>query len=97
MQPKIFAVLICVLMFVASAFAGPLSSITDRLATHLFDCTLDIKACDNRCSGHGAYQMLTRDGWVLSPAKINSTCADKCKRVAVAECAGVPKVLVKLL
>lgn len=97
MQHKIFTALICALMFVGSAFAGPLSSITDRFATYLYDCTVDIKACDNRCSDHGAYQMLTRDGWVLSPAKINSTCANKCKRLAVAECAGVPHVVVKLL
>jgi hypothetical protein len=97
MQPKIFAVLICVLMFVGSAFAGPLSSLTDRFAMHLVVCISKLKSCDNDCRAPGACQMLTRDGWVFSPADTNTTCASQCKRIAVAECAGVPDVLVKLL
>ena len=100
MQPKIFAMLICFLMLVGSAFAGSLSrihSIKARFAMYLDHCILNMEACDDRCYIPGAYQMLTRDGWVFSPAKTNTTCAGQCKRVAVAECAGVPDVLVKLL
>ena len=41
--------------------------------------------------------MLTRIGWVFSPAANNTTCVRKCKTVAVAECAGVPYAAYKLL
>jgi hypothetical protein len=97
MHTKIFAMLLCTFMFVGSAFAGPLASIPTRIATHLFDCLRDIQACDNKCRDPCTFQTLTRDGWVLSSANINTACARKCKRVAVAECLGVPNVIVRLL
>ena len=93
---NIFAVLICVLMFVGSVLAGPLSSIKHRFATHLFNCMLNMEACHDRCLAPGTCQMLTRGGWVFSPAATNTTCVRKCKTVAVAECAGVPYAVLKL-
>ena len=101
MQPKISSVLICVLMFVGSAFAelfaDPHPSLAFRFATHLLDYVVGIEACQDRCRTPGTCQMLTRGGWVFSPVATNTTCVRKCKTVAVPECAGVLHVTYKLL
>ena len=101
MQPKIFAALICVLMFVGSAFAGPFDgprpSFAFRFAKHLLACVVSVEACHDWCRTPDTCQMLTRGGWVFSPADTNTTCVRKCKTAAIARCAGAPYVAYKLL
>lgn len=51
---NIFAVLICVLMFVGSAIANPLPSNLFHFSTHLLVCVLSIEARHDRCHIPGA-------------------------------------------
>jgi hypothetical protein len=97
MRPHVFAVLLCILTPVDSTFAGLLPSIMVRFATYLMVCASSIEACDNKCHDPGTCQMLTRDGWVFSPTKPDTTCVSKCERVAVAGCVDVPHAIVRLL
>jgi hypothetical protein len=97
MRSHIFAMLLCILTSVDSTFAGPLSSILAGIGTHLTVCANSIEACDDKRRAPGSFQMLTRDGWVFSPAEPNTTCVNKCERVAVAGCVGVPDAIVRLL
>ena len=97
MRFHVFAILLGILTSVDSTFAGLLPSIMVRFATHLMVCASSIEACDNKCHGPGTCQMLTRDGWLFSPAKPVTTCVSKCERLAVAGCVGVPDAIARLL
>lgn len=97
MRPHVFAMVLSILTSVDSTFAGLLPSIMVRFATHLMVCVSSLEACDNNCHDPGACQMLTREGWVFSPAEPNTKCVSKCERVAVAGCVGVPDAIAGLL
>jgi hypothetical protein len=57
----------------------------------------NIHVCEKKCGVLDTCQMLTRNGWVFSPAEPNVACVSKYKKAAVAKCVGVPDVIVRLL